>query len=50
MEMSRPGDGRYTLEVEIGSSNRPGENTFAFQAVDRSGLASEVVERIVVVE
>ncbi len=44
------GDGRYTRVVEVASGNQPGENTFAFQATDRSGLASSTVEKTIVVE
>lgn len=41
------GDGRYTITVQIASTNRPGDNTFAFQAFDRFGERSEVVTRVV---
>lgn len=44
------GDGRYTRVVEIRSGNQPVANTFAFQATDRSGLVSSIVEKIIVVE
>lgn len=44
------GDGRYTATVTIASTNNPGSNTFAFQATDRSGLTSGVVERTITVE
>ena len=44
------GDGRFTLTVFLTSENAPGTNTFAFQATDRAGLTSEVVEKSVVVE
>ncbi|MEX0599037.1 MAG: hypothetical protein WD021_03040 [Rhodothermales bacterium] len=44
------GDGRYTRVVEIASSNQGGTNTFVFQAVDLSGLASNTVEKSIVVE
>lgn len=44
------GDGQYTRIVEIASSNEPGTTTIRFQATDRAGLASEIVEHEVVVE
>jgi len=44
------GDGRYTLTVFIASTNTLGANTFAFQAIDRAGLRSEIVEKQIVVE
>ena len=44
------GDGRYTITVVITSENALGTNTFAFQATDRSGLKSEVVERSITIE
>jgi len=40
---SQAGDGIYTRLVFILSSNALGENTFAFEAIDRSGLKSEQV-------
>lgn len=43
------GDGIYTAVVRIESINQPVPNTFAFQASDRSGLESNVVEQTVVV-
>jgi len=43
-------DGRYTLRVFLTSDNAPGTNTFAFQATDRSGLVSAVIETQVTVE
>ena len=44
------GDGRYTITVVITSENALGTNTFAFQATDRSGLKSEIVERSITIE
>jgi hypothetical protein len=44
------GDGHYTTIVQVESSNQPGTNTLAFQAFDRSGLASEVVEKQITIE
>jgi hypothetical protein len=44
------GDGRYTRVVEIGAGNQAGINTFAFQATDRSGLTSSIVQATIVVE
>ncbi len=43
-------DGRYTRTVQITSSNSPGPVTLAFQARDRSGLLSNIVEATTVVE
>lgn len=43
-------DGRYTRIVQITSSNEPGEVSLAFQARDRAGLLSDIVETTVVVE
>lgn len=44
------GDGRYTITVRLAASNQPGTNVFDFQAFDRSGLASAVVSRSIIVE
>lgn len=44
------GDGRFTITVSVNSGNAPGENTFAFQATDRSGLKSEVVQKVITIE
>lgn len=44
------GDGIYSAVVRIESTNQPVPNTFAFQASDRSGLESNVIEQTVVVE
>lgn len=44
------GDGIYTAVVRIESTNQPTTNTLAFQASDRSGLLSNVIEKTVVVE
>ena len=44
------GDGRYTATVQIASTNPPGPTTLAFQARDRGGLESEIVEATVTVE
>ncbi len=43
-------DGVFTRTVQIESGNAPGETVLAFQATDRSGLKSNVVERTIVVE
>lgn len=43
-------DGRYTRIVRIESSNEPGVTTLAFQARDRAGLLSDIVEATTVVE
>ncbi len=44
------GDGRFTRRVFIESSNAPGVNRLAFQATDRAGLTSEIVQKDVVVQ
>lgn len=44
------GDGRYTRRIQITSDNQPGTNTFHFQATDRAGLKSNVVEKQIRVE
>ena len=44
------GDGLFTLTIELESSNTPGDNIFVFKAIDRAGLESETVTRIIVVE
>ncbi|HMB90636.1 MAG TPA: hypothetical protein VKP65_07305 [Rhodothermales bacterium] len=43
-------DGRYTRVIFITSTNTPGVNTFAFQATDRSGLTSEIVQKQITVQ
>lgn len=43
-------DGVYSAVVSIESTNEPATNTLAFQASDRSGLVSNVIEKVVVVE
>ena len=44
------GDGRYTITVQIESTNQAGTNRLGFQATDLAGLKSNVVERAIVVE
>jgi hypothetical protein len=44
------GDGRYTRLIRIASTNQPGTNVLAFQATDRSGLKSNIVEKQIRVE
>lgn len=44
------GDGRYTVTLIIENRNNPGTNTFAFQAFDRAGLESQLIEQQIVVE
>lgn len=44
------GDGRFTLTIQLESSNAAGTNTFEFSVVDRSGLRSSVEARTLVVE
>lgn len=39
------GDGRFTITVQISSTNTLGENVFDFQAFDRFGERSDVVTR-----
>lgn len=43
------GDGRYTARFDVPSAT-PGDQTFVFQAVDRTGLESEVVEYTVTIQ
>lgn len=43
-------DGRYSRRIFLSSDNAPGVQTFAFQATDRSGLTSEIVEVQLTVE
>lgn len=44
------GDGRFTLTVQLESTNSPGPVTFDFQAFDRAGLSSEILTRTINVE
>lgn len=44
------GDGRYTITVQLTSDVPPGTYVFYFQAFDREGLASDVVEKQTIVE
>lgn len=44
------GDGRFTITLQLESTNAPGETTFQFKAFDRSGLESEPVTRTITVE
>lgn len=46
----RENDGVYTRTVQIESGNEPGPTVLAFQATDRSGLKSNVVEKTIIVE
>jgi predicted small secreted protein len=41
------GDGLFTLTIQLSSSNAAGENVFEFTAIDRSGLRSAQVARII---
>lgn len=43
------GDGRYTARFDVPSAT-PGVQTFSFQAVDRSGLSSEIVTKDVTIQ
>ena len=43
------GDGRFTASFEVPQAT-PGTQTFRFQAFDRTGLASPVVEKAVTIE
>lgn len=44
------GDGRYTTTFDVSGGATPGVQTFAFQAFDRTGLASDIVEHDITVE
>jgi hypothetical protein len=44
------GDGRYTITVQVTSDNVPGPRIFAFQATDRAGLTSNIVEKTITIE
>lgn len=44
------GDGRYTAFFGVDARSTPGERTFVFQAYDRAGQASAVVEQVVRIE
>ncbi|MBL7978250.1 MAG: hypothetical protein JNN12_07895 [Bacteroidetes Order II. Incertae sedis bacterium] len=39
------GDGKFTLIIQVNSSNALGINTFDFQAFDRTGLTSNVIRK-----
>lgn len=43
-------DGRFTLTIALGAENAAGPNTFEFKAVDRTGLESASVTRILEVQ
>ena len=44
------GDGRFTVTLQVESSNTPGPRVFTFVAVDRSGLRSAIEERTLIIE
>ncbi len=44
------GDARFTLTIQLASTNAAGTNTFEFRAVDRSGLRSAVEVRTIEVQ
>ncbi|PIQ60949.1 MAG: hypothetical protein COV99_10105 [Bacteroidetes bacterium CG12_big_fil_rev_8_21_14_0_65_60_17] len=44
------GDGRYTLTIALAAENAAGPNSFTFKAVDRTGLESAPVTRILEVQ
>ena len=44
------GDGLFTLTILLEASNSAGSKIFEFTAVDRSGLRSETVVRIIEVD
>lgn len=44
------GDGQFTLTITLDSDNKPGDNIFEFTAIDRSGLRSETLTRIIKVD
>ncbi|MBN8588432.1 MAG: hypothetical protein J0L94_08925 [Rhodothermia bacterium] len=41
------GDGKFTIIIEVRSTNALGVNTFDFQAFDRTGLASNVIKKTI---
>jgi len=43
-------DGKFTITIQLDSTNLPGQNTFEFKAIDRSGLESATEVRIVEVQ
>lgn len=43
-------DGLFTVTIQLDAANAPGDNEFIFTAFDRSGLASESVTRILLVQ
>jgi hypothetical protein len=43
-------DGRFTLTIQVESTNSAGSNTFVFTATDRSGLTSVGVTKVIVIE
>lgn len=43
-------DGLFTVTIQLDASDAPGDNEFIFTAFDRSGLASESVTRILLVQ
>jgi len=43
------GDSLFTLTIQLDSSNAAGQNTFEFTAIDRTGLRSETLLRVITV-
>ena len=43
------GDGKFTVTIQLESRNQPGQYVFEFTAIDRSGLRSAQVARIITV-
>lgn len=43
------GDGMYTITIQVESTNGLGPNTFRFQATDRSGFESNIVEKTITI-
>lgn len=43
------GDGMYTITIQVESTNGIGPNTFSFQATDRSGFESNIVEKTITI-
>jgi len=41
------GDSQFTLTIQLDSNNAAGQNTFEFTAVDRTGLRSETLLRVI---
>ncbi len=42
-------DGLFTITIQVASTNALGPNTFKFQATDRSGLVSNILEKTITI-